>query len=177
LSKSRANGSFIEIPLSETAVPIPSAYNRHLSYTANDEEPHDPNVYVEIKQDHLQTTVNEEAESLKHEEDKGEEPSTGKPRSSLLIFLRDSRIYIRVLAIMVMIVSFSLILTAVVMWSKAQKSPSINDVPKPATITDQPCIVFVGVAGMNLCISIMVLSLSCLSSKVKSPIITIPIRF
>jgi len=84
-------------------------------------------VYVEIKQDHLQTTVNEEAESLKHEEDKGEEPSTGKPRSSLLIFLRDSRIYIRVLAIMVMIVSFSLILTAVVMWSKAQKSPSIND--------------------------------------------------
>jgi hypothetical protein len=153
-------------------VPIPAAYTRHLSYNQANLQDHNPNVYVESKRDTVQTTTTTESESLKpkdeEEEDKDQEVSTGKRQKSLLIFLRDSRIYIRVLAILIMIVSFSLILTAVIMWSKAQNKPSLASVPKPAAITDHPCIVFTGVAAMNLCISITVLSLSCLSSKVRS---------
>lgn len=126
---------------------------------------------MESKRHTIQTIATTEADSLKakDEDDKEQEVSTGKTKSSLLLFLRDSRIYIRVLAILVMVVSFSLILTAVVMWGKAENNPSLNNVPKPAVaITDHPCIVFTGVAAMNLCISITVLSLSCLSSKVRS---------
>jgi hypothetical protein len=161
--------TYTEVPLNDTAVPVPAAYTRHLSYNAVNEEYHDPIVFVASKRDTVQTIATTEAESLKpkDEEDKDQEVSTGKEKKSLLIFLRDSRIYIRVLAILIMIVSFSLILTAVIMWGKAQNKPSINNIPKPATITDHPCIVFTGVAAMNLCISITVLSLSCLSSKFK----------
>lgn len=54
------------------------------------------------------------------------------------------------------------------MFGKAQNKPGhpLDNVPKPATITDHPCIVFTGVAAMNLALSIAVLSLSCISSKV-----------
>jgi hypothetical protein len=97
-----------------------------------------------------------------------EERSTGKKRASLLIFLRDSRIYVRVLAIIIMLVSLSLILTAVVRFEQAKKKPGqpLNSVPQPSKITDYPCIVFSGIAAMNLVLSIAVLCLSCLSSKV-----------
>lgn len=88
-------------------------------------------------------------------------------QKSVLIFLRDSRIYIRVLAILIMLVSFSLVLTAVIMFGKAQNQLGhpLDNVPKPAAITDHPCIVFTGVAAMNLVLSVAVLSLSCVSSK------------
>jgi len=110
-------------------------------------------------------------ESLQEKEpdhDHEEETSRAKTRSSLLIYLRDSRIYLRVLAILIMIVSLSLILSAVVMFSKAQNKPGhpLDAIPQPPTgITDRPCIVFSGVAVMNLILSIGLLSLSCISSK------------
>jgi uncharacterized membrane protein SpoIIM required for sporulation len=108
----------------------------------------------------------------KRDEDQDEldeqDVSTGKMQKSVLIFLRDSRIYIRVLAILIMIVSLSLILTAVIMFEKAQNRPGhpLDAVPKPAAITDHPCIVFAGVAAMNLLLSLVILNLSWLSSKV-----------
>lgn len=114
-----------------------------------------------------------EVDSLKGKEDEKaqeEEVSAAKMRSSLLLYLRDSRIYIQVLAVLIMIVSLSLILSAVVMFSKAQNQPGhpLNSVPQPPTgITDSPCIVFSGVAAMNLVLSVVVLSLSCMSSKFK----------
>lgn len=96
------------------------------------------------------------------------ERSTGTKRASLLIFLRDSRIYIRVLAVIIMVVSVSLILTGVVRFEQAKKKPGqpLDAIPKPSKITDYPCIVFSGIAAMNLVLSIAVLCLSCLSSKV-----------
>jgi hypothetical protein len=133
------------------------------------DEHHDPTVYV--KRDiHSSST---EANSLKEkdeEEDQEQEHSTGKMQKSVLIFLRDSRIYIRVAAILIMLVSLSLILTAVIMFGKAQNKPGhpLDKVPKSATITDHPCIVFTGVAAMNLLLSVSVLSLSCISSKASS---------
>jgi predicted tellurium resistance membrane protein TerC len=89
-------------------------------------------------------------------------------QTSVLIFIQDYQIYIRVLAILIMLVSFSLILTAVVMFGKAQNKPGhpLDNVPKPTTITDHPCIVFSGVAALNLVLSTAVFSLSCISSKV-----------
>jgi len=66
-----------------------------------------------------------------------------------------------------MIVSLSLILTAVISFAKAQKKAGnpLNNVPKPAPITAHPCVVFSGVAAMNLVFSVSVLCLSCMSSK------------
>lgn len=113
-----------------------------------------------------------EVDSLKGKEsheDQEEEVSTAGTRSSLFIFLRDSRIYIRVLAVLIMIISLSLILSAVVMFAKAQKKPGhpLDSIPQPPTgITDTPCIVFSGIAAMNLVLSIAIISLSCISSKV-----------
>lgn len=107
------------------------------------------------------------------DDEKGEgKTSTGTERSSLLIFLKDSRIYVRVLAIVIMIISLSLILTAVVQFAQAKKKPGhpLDDVPKPAGITDNPCIVFSGVAAMNLLLSISLFVLSCVSSKVLGPV-------
>lgn len=94
--------------------------------------------------------------------------SKAKTRPSLLIYLRDSRIYIRVLAVIMMIVSLSLILTAVVMFSKAKNKSGhpLDSIPQPPPgITDSPCIVFSGIAAMNLVLSTGLLSLSCMSSK------------
>jgi len=53
------------------------------------------------------------------------------------------------------------------MFAKAQKQPDnpLSLIPKQAEITDHPCIVFGGVAAMNLAISITILGLSWLSSK------------
>jgi len=158
-----------EIAPHEPVVPVPAAYSRQVSFGYSKHVPneyHDPNVYVEAKRNiHSSTT---EADSLKEKDDEAEqEVSTGKMQKSLLIFLQDSRIYIRVLAILIMLVSFSLILTAVIMFGKAQNKPGhpLDNVPKPANITDHPCIVFTGVAAMNLVLSVAVLSLSCVSSK------------
>jgi len=159
----------IEVTPQEPTVPVPAAYSRQVSfgYSKNDSnEYHNPNVYVETKRDiHSATT---EADSLNEKDEKQEQEfSTGKMQKSVLIFLRDSKIYIRVLAILIMIVSFSLILTAVIMFGKAQNKPGhpLDNVPKPATITDHPCVVFTSVAALNLILSVAVLSLSCVSSK------------
>jgi len=159
----------IEVTPQEPTVPVPAAYSRQVSfgYSKNDSnEYHNPNVYVETKRDiHSATT---EADSFNEkDEEQEQEFSTGKMQKSVLIFLRDSKIYIRVLAILIMIVSFSLILTAVIMFGKAQNKPGhpLDNVPKPATITDHPCVVFTSVAAMNLILSVAVLSLSCVSSK------------
>jgi hypothetical protein len=155
-------------------VPVPAAYSRQVSfgYSKNvPDEKNDPNVYVERD---IHSSCSVEGNSLKEKdeekEQEQEENSTGKSQKSLLIFLHNSRIYIRVAAILIMLVSFSLILTAVIMFGKAQKKPGhpLDNVPQPAPITDHPCIVFTGVAVMNFLLSVIVLSLRCMSSKVSS---------
>jgi len=161
--------TYTEVPLQEPAVPVPAAYTRVTSYGYSKNEHHDPNVYVESKRDTAQS-ASTEVDSLqvdKGDENEEQEVHTGKTQKSVLIFLQDSRIYIRVLAILIMLVSFSLILTAVIMFGKAQNKPGhpLDNIPKPAAITDHPCIVFTGVAAFNLCLSVAVLSLSCVSSK------------
>jgi hypothetical protein len=152
-------------------VPLPAAYNRVVSFNqkTHPEPDHSPHVYVEPKKD---ASPFVESESLKEDNDdekEGQEVSNGKTQTSVLIFLRDSRIYIRVLAVLIMIISFSLIITAVSMFAKAQKQPGnpLDAIPKRAQITDHPCIVFSGVAAMNLAISLTILGLSWLSSKVR----------
>lgn len=155
-------------------MPVPVAYSRQVSfgYSKNVlDEKDDPNVYV--KRD-IHSSSSTEGNNLKEKDEEKEQDqegnSTGKSQKSLLIFLHNSRIYIRVAAILIMLVSFSLILTAVIMFGKAQKKPGhpLDNVPQPAPITDHPCIVFTGVAVMNLLLSVIVLSLGCMSSKVSS---------
>ena len=157
-----------EVSLQEPAIPLPAAYSRQVSYDVSKNQPHDPNVYNWDKRDTIQSATTE-IDSLKvDDENAGKETtSPGKRQKSVLIFLRDSRIYIRVLAILIMIVSLSLILTAVISFQKAQNKPGrpLDSVPKPTAITVHPCIVFSGVAAMNLLFSIAILSLSCISSK------------
>ena len=159
-----------EVPHQEPAVPIPAAYTRHLSYDLTKQQYyHKPG--TNGIEDRKLNAVQSDADEIDSLKDSGQDEKgspLGKIQLSLLIFLRGSRIWIRVLAILIMIVSFSLILTAVIMFAKAQKHPGhpLDSVPKAAPITDQPCIVFTGIAAMNLAISVAVLSLSCISSRV-----------
>jgi hypothetical protein len=155
-------------------VPVPAAYSRQVSfgYLKNvSDEKDDRNVYV--KRD-IYSSSSTEGNSLKENDEEKEQDQagnpTGKSQKSLLIFLHNSRIYIRVAAILIMLVSFSLVLTAVIMFGKARNKPGhpLDNVPQPAPITDHPCIVFTGVAVMNFLLSVTVLSLSCMSSKVSS---------
>jgi hypothetical protein len=142
-----------------------------LSYGLSKPQYNDPNVYVEeYDSNGSAKSPNTEVDSLDKNNNEVDEKeiSTGKRKKSVLIFLRDSRFYIRVLAVLIMIISLSLILTAVISFAKAQKKAGnpLNNVPKPAAITDHPCVVFSGVAAMNLIFSISILCLSFMSSKV-----------
>ena len=156
---------------------MPSAYTGQLSYGPSESTPHNPLIYdanADSNQDVVGSGV-AEVDSVKVDSDdeKGDgKTSTGAKRSSLLIFLKDSRIYVRVLAIVIMIISLSLILIAVVQFAQAKKKPGhpLDAVPKPSSITDYPCIVFSGVAAMNLVLSISLFVLSCVSSKVLDPV-------
>ncbi|KAE8441839.1 hypothetical protein EG329_004240 [Mollisiaceae sp. DMI_Dod_QoI] len=164
--------TYSEMPLQETAVPVPAAYTRHLSYGVSKDSQFNHHVYVEPKGVMTEPHVTERDNLREKAQDREqeEEVPTASTRTSLLIFLRDSRIYIRVLAVLIMIISLSLILTAVVMFSKAQNKPGhpLDSIPQPPTgISDSPCVVFSGVAAMNLVLSIAILSLSCMSSKFK----------
>jgi len=157
----------------EAAVPVPAAYTRNVSYDYSKNQYYRP--VLSNKSNSVWTPISESQISLKgltgndigEKESEKEEGSSGRPHTSLLIFLRGSRYYIRVLAILVMIVSFSLILTAIISFSKAQGKPNhpLDSVPTPAPITDRPCIVFAGISAMNLVFSIAIISLSCISSK------------
>ncbi|TVY42844.1 hypothetical protein LSUB1_G003755 [Lachnellula subtilissima] len=129
-------------------VPVPSAYTGQLSYEPSEITPHNPLIY-DANADSNQGVIGSsvaEVDSVKVDSDdeKGKgKTSTGTRRSSLLLFLKDSRIYVRVLAI-----SFNL--------RKLKKKPGhpLDAVPKPSSITEYPCIVFSGVAAMNLVLSI-----------------------
>jgi len=161
--------SYTEVPLQETTVPIPAAYTKHLSYDVSQDSQFNHHVYIESKTMTSKSGVTE-VDSLqgKEHDDQEEEVSTATKRSSLLIYLRDSRVYIRALAVLIMVISLSLILSAVVMFSKAKNKPGhpLDAIPQPPTgITDSPCIVFSGVAALNLILSLMLLSASFLSSK------------
>ena len=151
--------------------PLPRAYTRQLSYGLSKTQYNDPNIYVdEYDSNGSAKSPSTEVDSLdqNNKEEDEKEVSTGKRKKSVLIFLRDSRIYVRVLAVLIMIVSLSLVLTAVISFAKAQKKSGhpLDNVPKAASITDHPCIVFSGVAVMNLVFSILILTLSFMSSKV-----------
>lgn len=66
-----------------------------------------------------------------------------------------------------MILSMALILTGVAKFSHAKGNSNFESVPRPAPITDHPCIVFSGIAAMNLVLSLVLLLTSCFSSKVR----------
>lgn len=141
-TRSRFADSLAEVPLQEAAVPIPAAYTRHLSYDVSKDSQFNHHVYIDSKPTNKSGVT--EVDSLHEKEpDDGpeEEASTATTRSSLLIYLGNSRIYLRVLAVLVMIVSLSLILSAVVIFSKAQNKPGhpLDAIPQPPTgITVSP---------------------------------------
>lgn len=152
-------------PLEETTIPLPAAYQRQVSYDYTKTQDHDPNVYNE--KNTIQTPVSE-LDAMKDDENVEDEiDASAKRRKPLLAFLRDIRFYIRVLAVLVMIVSFALILTAIISFAKAINNPNhhLDFIPKNAPITDHPCIVFTGVSAMNLVFSCSIFVLSCMSSK------------
>lgn len=151
--------------------PLPAAYTRQLSYGFPIPQHHSPNVYVrDYGSSVSERSPGKEIDSPQEDNGKdGEQDfSSGKRKKSMLLFLRDSRFYIRIITVLIMMVSLSLVLTAIISFSKAQKKAGnpLNSVPKKAHITDHPCLVFSGVAVMNLVFSISILCVSCMSSKV-----------
>lgn len=166
-------------PLEPEPVPIPLAYGRQISYNHSTPNPQTqapaapatPAHTNEKHQDTVEVPFEPEDASEKGKDNEDGSRKLGKRKISVLIFLRDSRIYIRVLAIMIMIISFSLILAAVIKYDQAKKvsgNPLATVPVPPLGITDYPCRVFTGIAAMNLALSITILTLSYLSSKVTS---------
>jgi hypothetical protein len=154
-------------------IPFPLAYSQHLSYSCSQSRYNDSNVYVVEEYDSgmsTKTTITEVASLDKDSMRAHEEELPKRKRHHLvLIFLVYFRVYVRVLAALIMVTSLSLVLTAVILFEKAQheKGHSLDKVPMPSeTITDFPCMVFSGVAFMNLAFSITLLCLSSMSSKV-----------
>lgn len=93
-----------------------------------------------------------------------------KERSALLIYLCNFLIYTRVFSILVIVISLGLIVSGIASFERAKKDPSnpLDHIPKQAQINDQPCIVFSGIATMNLVLSGGVLVLYRLLSKVSN---------
>jgi len=169
--------TYAEVPLHENAVPIPRAYTRTLAYDVSAHNPisydylknqyYNPNASSErgpSKRDAISTIS--EYESL-YKEVEEETDSSAKFRKPMFRYLKNSRLWIRTLTIMVMITSASLILTAIIKFNNAKNAPgqAFNNIPQPAPITDHPCIVFTGIAVMNLLLSITVWTLSCCSTS------------
>jgi len=141
--------------------PLPAASTRQLSYGISNSRFNDPKVYV--------PESGSGEYSLERKDKKcGEGAPNGTRQKSILLFLEDLRFYIRAIAILIMIVSLSLILTAVISFAKARKKHGhpLDNVPQAAPITDYPCIVFSGITVMNLVFSLSLLCVSCMSSKV-----------
>ena len=163
----------LEAFLQNTPVPLPAAYTRQVSYDSSKRSDYSPSVYSENKRTFVQSPLSE-FDSLKgsyqDEEYEGEDQSTAKRRQSVLILLLNSRLFFRVLIVLVMCTSLALVLTAVIKFALAQKKPShpLSSIPQNAPITDHPCIVFSGVAVMNLFLSVSIFIIACKSSKVFS---------
>jgi hypothetical protein len=125
--------------------PLPAAYTRQLSYGLSKPQYHNPNVYVQEYDSSESTTSRGTEYSLKKDNNRDVEEniSNGKREKSVLIFLRDSRVYIRVIAVLIILVSLSLILTAVISFAKAQKKDGypLDDVPnsRPLQIIHASC--------------------------------------
>jgi len=171
---------YAEVPLHENAVPLPRAYTRAVSYDISAKNPisydylrnqyYNPNTYVNqepSKQDTASTISDYDSLSLYKEVEEEEAASPAKFRSPMFRYLKNSRLWIRTLTILVMITSAALILTAIIKFNNAKNAPgqAFNNLPQPAPITDHPCIVFTGIAVMNLLLSVTVWVLSCCSSR------------
>lgn len=145
----------------------PSAYASNISYGATPDHEDDPDMYYQTKDSKPQPfqVVDMETQSLRSNHDEVRR-SKGVLPAYALVFISKSRYYIRALAIIIMILSVILILTGIGKFSKAKKNPNFDKIPKPAPITDQPCVVFTGIAVMNLVLSALLILTSCFSSKV-----------
>ncbi|KAM3077739.1 hypothetical protein ACMFMG_007062 [Clarireedia jacksonii] len=163
-----------DFSLQETAIPPPAAYPRQISYDgatntisheniASEYVPHTHTIAENPKAGSSHTSFTEIGLEDEEKHSKGERTSSTKPRWPIIRWLSGSRFYIRGFTIMVMMVSFALILTAVIMFEKHGQSAS-----GAASITDFPCRVFVGIATMNLVLSSTFLLLSCISSKFRN---------
>jgi len=144
---------------------LPSAYTANISYGAASDNEDDPDMYYQTKDSKrgsFRLAMDQESLRSNHAE---VTRSKSLMPAYILVLLSKSRYYIRALAILVMILSMVLILTGVAKFSNAKKNPQYKDISKPAPITDQPCIVFSGIAAMNLVLSAALLLTSCFSSK------------
>lgn len=141
-----------ELPANDHSVPIPAAYQYHPSYSPQ-------------KISEFQPRISDE---WNHSTSMGTEgPMSIKERIKAIIrfLIFDSKEFTRIIAILVMIVSLILMLMPLIIWEKAQnKSSSFDEIPP---ITTKPCVMFASVASMNFAISIMLLALSLMSSKVR----------
>lgn len=157
------------------AVPVPAAYSHNISYdytqgTGIAHAPADASWTSKLKRDTVNYDVAElDTRSMKDSLEGGGR-CPGNRQISVLMLIRASRLYIRALAIAIMIVSLSLVLGAVIMFERAHSVPGrpLDYVPQPTPITDYPCRVFTGIASMNVGLSITIFSLSCISGKVRA---------
>jgi len=155
-------------PLEQLKPAIPSAYSSKVSYGSSTTLEDDPDMYYEERDRKKESfsQVDTDTESLKSRHSGVKLPQSPKP-TLLISYLSKSRYYIRGLAIMVMIITLTLILTGIIKFAIAQNDPGhpLDSVPKNAPITDHPCIVFSGIAGMNLVLSGGMLLVSYSSNK------------
>lgn len=142
----------------------PSVHSSETSYEHG--EGNHP-TYHQPKDSKIQSfRVDSDYESLHSSHEDGKRPKSMKP-VYIFWFLSKSRYYIRAVAIMVMVISVALILTGAVKFSRAMNDPRFDQIPKNAPITVHPCVVFTGVAALNLALSAAVLLMSCVSTKVR----------
>ncbi|TAQ90551.1 hypothetical protein B7494_g1105 [Chlorociboria aeruginascens] len=160
-----------KIPPHEPITPLPTAYNRQVAYDSTKNQYYSLTPYTTPWDLKCETASSSTAElrSLDVSGDIYQEISTGKPRKSLMLWLRDCKIIIRALAIVILIISVAMILTAVTQFENAKQQPNhpLNTIPQQAPVTDTPCLVFSGVAALNLIFSITLLVFACVSSKFK----------
>lgn len=141
---------------------LPAVYTSNISYGSSSDHEDEPDMYyqsTDIKRAEM------DLESLRSNHAEVKRSKSLLPAYALVILGR-SRYYIRAVVVLVMVLSMILILTGIGKFSTAKHNPDFDQIPKPAPIIDQPCIVFSGIAGMNLVLSTALLLTSCFSSKV-----------
>ncbi|RKF58428.1 hypothetical protein GcM3_182016 [Golovinomyces cichoracearum] len=153
---------YTELPVLESAIPIPPAYQRYPSYPAKN----DPFSIARKSNESDQTDSRKSVESWQDDKNPVPEKLCSSINLLMLRILKDSRMYARILAILVIIVSIFLILSAVILFENGRKNQKdFDSIPKAAPITIQPCIIFASIATLNLAISIALLAVSSISSK------------
>ncbi|SZF04681.1 unnamed protein product [Blumeria hordei] len=165
--------SYSEVPLQDFSVPIPPAYSRQAPYVCKP----DLDMPSRPSRDTFQPDPNDSDQGWPEKEQYEDKLSSGMYGLPVLVILQHSRIFFRALAILIIIASIALVLAAVVIFEKMRSNQKVGELASRDTVTIKPCAVFLGIAAMNLIMSIMLLAVSSLPTKLRRSQNTINFAF